>query len=402
MAGLFGVVKAADDKGRQTLENAARMVEAVMRKRGWRVGILEEFYPNNPGLLGMNMNHGEKIFVRLRSPRSYADFLDFGSIVGTLLHELVHIVHGPHGASFYELLEEITVECENQTTVPGMSTLVSFSGAGHTLGRSSTSGSGSSVPSAARGGMREAAALAAERRRGMAPQRLGGTSQTGKPLAALVAEAAERRRADELWCWTQQRGESAVASSGQWACRHCTLINSITMRVCEACGSAPEDPRGASIASAAGLPREPMASPAPVAAAAAAAAPAPSAAGSARGGCDQGPSPLPHAPQPAVTQHRPERPPSSASAAAAAAAEARQRTTRQAATPTSRGPGPDPAIKRRASEEAGYHRQSPQSHFGAEMGTAEWACQRCTFANSPRRTACEMCGASRPRVIVLD
>jgi len=29
---------------------------------------------------------------------------------GTLLHELVHIVHGSHSAKFYDLLEEITSE----------------------------------------------------------------------------------------------------------------------------------------------------------------------------------------------------------------------------------------------------------------------------------------------------
>jgi hypothetical protein len=37
-----------------------------MVKYKWRVGRLVEFFPNNPGLLGMNVNAGEKILVRLR------------------------------------------------------------------------------------------------------------------------------------------------------------------------------------------------------------------------------------------------------------------------------------------------------------------------------------------------
>jgi hypothetical protein len=39
-------------------------------------------------------------------------FLPFEAIVGTLLHELVHIVHGPHRRPFKTLLVEITHECE--------------------------------------------------------------------------------------------------------------------------------------------------------------------------------------------------------------------------------------------------------------------------------------------------
>jgi len=38
-----------------------------MQKYEWSVGLLEEFMPKNEGLLGMNLNAGEKILIRLRS-----------------------------------------------------------------------------------------------------------------------------------------------------------------------------------------------------------------------------------------------------------------------------------------------------------------------------------------------
>lgn len=34
----------------------------------WKVGMLEEFMPSEAGLLGLNMNGGMKIKVRLRPP----------------------------------------------------------------------------------------------------------------------------------------------------------------------------------------------------------------------------------------------------------------------------------------------------------------------------------------------
>lgn len=37
-----------------------------MEKRRWRVGKLAEFFPDNGGLLGLNVNRGQKILIRLR------------------------------------------------------------------------------------------------------------------------------------------------------------------------------------------------------------------------------------------------------------------------------------------------------------------------------------------------
>eukprot|EP00730_Choanoeca_flexa_P005283 TRINITY_DN11918_c0_g2_i7.p2 TRINITY_DN11918_c0_g2~~TRINITY_DN11918_c0_g2_i7.p2 ORF type:complete len:186 (+),score=27.28 TRINITY_DN11918_c0_g2_i7:161-718(+) len=117
----FGSIKALqryDDQQRaqELLERAAKQVLPIMAKRSWKVTLLVEFFPNNPNLLGLNVNRTQKICVRLRphrNPRSfypYEDILDTG--FSTLLHELAHIVRGPHDTVFYKQLDELKDEAE--------------------------------------------------------------------------------------------------------------------------------------------------------------------------------------------------------------------------------------------------------------------------------------------------
>jgi hypothetical protein len=58
-----------------------------MRKRGWRVGVLSEFVPEQANLLGLNINRGEQIQVRLRYAADLNQFLPFDQVLDTLLHE---------------------------------------------------------------------------------------------------------------------------------------------------------------------------------------------------------------------------------------------------------------------------------------------------------------------------
>ncbi|KAL0030955.1 hypothetical protein WJX79_003815 [Trebouxia sp. C0005] len=100
----------------ELLRRIARQVQPVMRKRGWRVPLLSEFSPKNPNLLGLNINGGggrtSEIKIRLRPHKSDSSFFPYEHLIGTMLHELVHNVQGPHNAVFYKLLDEITEECE--------------------------------------------------------------------------------------------------------------------------------------------------------------------------------------------------------------------------------------------------------------------------------------------------
>eukprot|EP00854_Cymbomonas_tetramitiformis_P003995 gene3994-4964_t len=87
---------------------AAKQVQPLMRRRQWKVGVLLEFYPKSDCLLGLNVNHGQQVKVRLRPPGNESDFYPYEHILGTLLHELTHIKVSPHNAAFYKLLDEIT------------------------------------------------------------------------------------------------------------------------------------------------------------------------------------------------------------------------------------------------------------------------------------------------------
>lgn len=69
-----------------TLRKIASLVKPIMRQRGWRVGTLAEFYPER-NLLGININHGEKICLRLRYPSDDKQFLPLDQVLDTMLHE---------------------------------------------------------------------------------------------------------------------------------------------------------------------------------------------------------------------------------------------------------------------------------------------------------------------------
>ena len=75
-----------------------------MTKHQWKVPLVVEFFPANPGLLGMNMNSGQKIMIRLRPSKDRGSFLEWQDILGTMLHELTHNQCGPHDDAFNKLL----------------------------------------------------------------------------------------------------------------------------------------------------------------------------------------------------------------------------------------------------------------------------------------------------------
>lgn len=72
------------------LRKASAMVKPIMQKHGWRVKVLAEFLPPEQNLLGLNINKGYKICIRLRYHHSHDLFLPFEEVVDTLLHELCH------------------------------------------------------------------------------------------------------------------------------------------------------------------------------------------------------------------------------------------------------------------------------------------------------------------------
>ncbi|OCH95681.1 WLM-domain-containing protein [Obba rivulosa] len=185
------------DKALPLLQRVASLVKPIMRKRGWVLPILAEFFPESPNLLGLNINSGQKILLRLRPAHAPDTFYDEEDIVRTMLHELTHNVHGPHDEKFYKYLSGLEEEYDALKRS-------GYSGEGfHSKGqRLGTNVSHNLSPYFAR----LKAIEAAERRRRMKYVMQGGGRLGGSPVRTtkspreLAAEAAERRTRDEKAC----------------------------------------------------------------------------------------------------------------------------------------------------------------------------------------------------------
>ena len=174
------------------LRKIASMVKPIMRQRSWRVGTLAEFYPSETSLLGLNTNRGDRIDLRLRYPGDDTQFLPLEEVLDTMLHELCHIVHGPHDRHFHALWAKLRDEQE---------ALISkgYSGEGF-LGKGERLG-GQRIPMQE---MRRRARVAAEQRavrNKNSGSRLGGAGVLrGQNARDVIAAAAEKRTKIERGC----------------------------------------------------------------------------------------------------------------------------------------------------------------------------------------------------------
>ncbi|KAL1977124.1 hypothetical protein VTN31DRAFT_3406 [Thermomyces dupontii] len=168
-----------------TLRKVASLVKPIMRQRSWKVGTLAEFSPSNPNLLGLNINSGQKICLRLRYPGDERQFLPLEQVVDTMLHELCHIVHGPHNREFHALWNQLRKEHE-ELIMKGYTGEL-FLSEGRRLG-------GTKVPIEE---VRRQARAAAERRRALSAgsgRKLGGApTPRGVVIRKVIADAAQRR-----------------------------------------------------------------------------------------------------------------------------------------------------------------------------------------------------------------
>lgn len=108
----------------QLLQTISHNVLPIMAKRKWNVKLLLEF--SDPNLLGLNEGSGngyscDCIKIRLRSNHNKKEFLHIEELIDTMLHELCHIVIGPHSKEFHELWDTLRKEWEiNQTGFNGI------------------------------------------------------------------------------------------------------------------------------------------------------------------------------------------------------------------------------------------------------------------------------------------
>jgi hypothetical protein len=151
---------------------------------------------------GLNVNHGEKICLRLRYPGDKNQFLPLEQVVDTMLHELSHNEIGPHNAAFHALWDQLRKEYEG--LVSKGYTGEGFLSDGHKLG-------GRRVP---RDEARRIARAAAEKRRTLyagSGQKLGGRPvPAGTDIRRVIVDAIERRNTVLKGCGVENKDEKEI------------------------------------------------------------------------------------------------------------------------------------------------------------------------------------------------
>lgn len=179
------------------LHDMAKAVGPLMHQYNFKVGMLCEMYPKNPLLLGLNVNKGQKILIRLRPPYSENSFYPMSDLIGTLLHELTHNVHGPHDAKFYALLEELRTKYESGI----------FNSKDYVCEENKL-GAGYIPPWENAKTIRQKRLEALSKVKFKAEaRRLGGTKISPAAMREAMLKAAEQRIKDSKWC---PLGESGV------------------------------------------------------------------------------------------------------------------------------------------------------------------------------------------------
>ncbi|KAH9975615.1 WLM domain-containing protein [Russula compacta] len=203
------------DQALTLLQRVASRVKPIMRSHGWRLPVLAEFFPDIPALVGLNINMGQKILLRLRPAWAPDTFFPEEDIIFTMLHELTHNVHGPHDQNFYNFLSRLEEEYYELKRS-------GYAGEGFfSHGRQLGAGIPQTVPAWV---AQQRALQAAERRRrantlSKGPVRLGGgdLANLGLTPRELAVLAADMRAADEKKCASgtlaQQEAEKAARDS---------------------------------------------------------------------------------------------------------------------------------------------------------------------------------------------
>ncbi|KXL51528.1 hypothetical protein M433DRAFT_140551 [Acidomyces richmondensis BFW] len=181
------------------LRKVASLVKPIMRKHGWKVRILAEFLPPEPNLLGLNINRGYKICLRLRYHNNPDLFLPVEQVVDTMLHELSHNIWGDHDSNFHRLWDEL--RDEHDVLIRKGYTGEGFLSEGHRLG-----GDGYGMPPVHE--MRRLARASAEKRQAQkklsksSGQRLGGTPLHlyGGDVRKVIADQVLRRNTIDKGC----------------------------------------------------------------------------------------------------------------------------------------------------------------------------------------------------------
>ncbi|GAA5823461.1 hypothetical protein JCM10212_007162 [Sporobolomyces blumeae] len=189
------------DKALELLKTIHSKVKPIMKKHGWVLPTLAEFFPKNPGLLGININRGRKICIRLRPAHDPFSFLPLEEeLIGTMLHELTHNHRGPHDDVFFKFLDGLFDEYD-ALRAKGY-TGEGFLGEGHRVGEGVSHDRGLSLHEARERALKRFEEMERVRKVLGTGGKVGGTATDtkGKKMGDLLADAAERRLRAKRMC----------------------------------------------------------------------------------------------------------------------------------------------------------------------------------------------------------
>ncbi|KAJ7103050.1 WLM domain-containing protein [Mycena belliarum] len=204
-----------EERALPMLQRIASLVKPIMRKHGWVLPVLAEFFPAQDNLI--DVNAGQKILLRLRPAHAPDTFYEEDDVVQTMLHELTHNVHGPHDERFYKFLGGLQDEYDALQRS-------GYSGEGFfSTGKRVGEGKAHDLPPH----LARAKALEAAEKRAQTARVLGSGGRLGGGLRNIVnenlspreraAQAAERRARDEKACGSgalaQREAEKAANES---------------------------------------------------------------------------------------------------------------------------------------------------------------------------------------------
>lgn len=194
------------DYALDTLHYLAKAVAPLMHQYGFKIGMLCEMYPKDLLLLGLNVNKGQKILIRLRQPHAENAFYPMSDLVGTMLHELTHNVHGPHNDQFYALLGELRKKYDSGNFDSSYVCEENSLGGGYVAPWEK--------PKTVR--QKRLEALSKGKYKAEA-QRLGGSRVLALPAAMREAmlKAAEQRILDSKWCHLGEANEQDLVGEVQ-------------------------------------------------------------------------------------------------------------------------------------------------------------------------------------------
>ncbi|KAK4696581.1 DNA-dependent metalloprotease WSS1, partial [Phenoliferia sp. Uapishka_3] len=204
------------DDALKILKKIHQLVKPIMRKHGWYLPTLAEFFPKQTNLLGINCNGGQKICIRLRpahDPNSFLPLEDM--LIGTMLHELSHNTRGPHDQIFYKQLDELQDEFDElqRNGYQGEG----FYSKGTRVGEGVGHDSGMTMQQA-----REKALKTLEEKERIRKVlgkggKLGGATpdMRGKRIGEILADAAERRAKDSKTCGGGHGADGSGASGSK-------------------------------------------------------------------------------------------------------------------------------------------------------------------------------------------